>query len=81
MTEAEPLWAGPHVVGCRSGRSGRSRKPLCPRGYRGFESHPHRQHFFRNVRKSERGFGYPRNGNAVTGEQIDEYVGALSAPA
>jgi hypothetical protein len=60
---------------------GWTRKPLCPRGYRGFESHPHRQHFFRNVRKSERGFGYPRNGNAVTGEQIDEYVGALSAPA
>ncbi len=26
--------------GCRSGRSGRSRKPLYPRGYRGFESHP-----------------------------------------
>ena len=25
---------------CRSGRSGRSRKPLYPCGYRGFESHP-----------------------------------------
>jgi len=28
---------------CQSGRSGRSRKPLCLRGYRGFESHPLRQ--------------------------------------
>ena len=28
---------------CRSGRSGRSRKPLCPQGYRGFESLPLRQ--------------------------------------
>ena len=28
---------------CRSGRSGRSRKPLYPCGYRGFESHPLRQ--------------------------------------
>jgi hypothetical protein len=28
---------------CRSGRSGRSRKPLYPQGYRGFESHPLRQ--------------------------------------
>ena len=25
--------------GCESGRIGRSRKPLCPRGHRGFESH------------------------------------------
>src|ERR1700760_4327521 len=25
---------------CRSGRSGRSRKPLCVQAYRGFESHP-----------------------------------------
>ena len=28
---------------CRSGRTGRSRKPLCPYGYRGFESLPLRQ--------------------------------------
>jgi hypothetical protein len=28
---------------CRSGRSGRSRKPLCPYGYPGFESLPLRQ--------------------------------------
>src|SRR5215831_19413078 len=28
---------------CRSGRSGRSRKPLCVQAYRGFESHPLRQ--------------------------------------
>lgn len=29
---------------CRSGRTGRSRKPLCAQAYRGFESHPLR-HF------------------------------------
>src|SRR4029079_1963570 len=28
---------------CQSGRSGRSRKPLCVQAYRGFESHPLRQ--------------------------------------
>ena len=28
---------------CRSGRSGRSRKPLCVQAHRGFESHPLRQ--------------------------------------
>ena len=28
---------------CRSGRTGRSRKPLCAQAYRGFESHPLRQ--------------------------------------
>src|SRR5687768_12021403 len=31
----------PHIAErCQSGRLGRSRKPLCPQGYRGFESHP-----------------------------------------
>jgi hypothetical protein len=29
---------------CRSGRSGRSRKPLCAQAYRGFESHPLRRY-------------------------------------
>ena len=29
---------------CQSGRSGRSRKPLCVQAYRGFESHPLRQY-------------------------------------
>ena len=33
----------PLAEGCQSGRSGRSRKPLYPQGYRGFESHPLRQ--------------------------------------
>src|SRR6516165_2978671 len=31
----------------RSGRSGRSRKPLCVQAYRGFESHPLRQRCLR----------------------------------
>jgi hypothetical protein len=35
--------AGWLLEGCRSGRTGRSRKPLYPYGYRGFESHPLRQ--------------------------------------
>lgn len=44
----------------------------------GKSTHPRRQHFFRNVRKSERGFGHPRNGDAVTGEPIDEHAGVVA---
>ena len=36
--------------GCESGRIGRSRKPLCPRGHRGFESHSLRRCQNHNVR-------------------------------
>ena len=38
--------AKPSAERCQSGRSGRSRKPLCSQGYRGFESHPLRHLFF-----------------------------------
>ena len=40
-----PVGAGARLSaeGCRSGRTGRSRKPLYARAYRGFESHPLRQ--------------------------------------
>ena len=34
--------------GCESGRIGRSRKPLCPRGHRGFESHSLRHRSLRH---------------------------------
>ena len=40
-----PSGPRPGAEGCRSGRTGRSRKPLYPCGYRGFESHPLRQSF------------------------------------
>ncbi len=41
--------------GCRSGRTGRSRKPLCLCGHRGFESHPLRhRHAARPLRGSRR---------------------------
>lgn len=38
-------WTAPQarLERCRSGRTGRSRKPLYARAYRGFESHPLRQ--------------------------------------
>jgi hypothetical protein len=39
---------------CRSGRSGRSRKPLCAQAYRGFESHPLRQRLALTSRNSNR---------------------------
>jgi hypothetical protein len=35
--------------GCRSGRTGRSRKPLYARAYRGFESHSLRQPTFKGL--------------------------------
>ena len=39
---------------CQSGRLGRSRKPLCLHGYRGFESHPLRQfRFSRDPKQSQ----------------------------
>lgn len=41
------LTSAPRAERCRSGRSGRSRKPLCVQAYRGFESHPLR-HLPRN---------------------------------
>ena len=45
---------------CQSGRSGRSRKPLCVQAYRGFESHPLR-HF---ARRGFRTFRYPDSAGA-----------------
>ena len=45
---------------CRSGRSGRSRKPLYPQGYRGFESHPLRQRILR------------RSDNSLISERYDK---------
>ena len=42
-TEYRKVLTFQHAERCQSGRMGRSRKPLYPRGYRGFESHPLRQ--------------------------------------
>ena len=42
------------VERCRSGRTGRSRKPLCLRGYRGFESHPLRHYLITKTIRGSR---------------------------
>ena len=44
---------------CRSGRTGRSRKPLCPYGYRGFESLPLRHIAVRcDLKRSQAALGF-----------------------
>ncbi len=47
--------APPQKERCRSGRTGRSRKPLTAQAVRGFESHPLRQTGSRGIRSGSRG--------------------------